>query len=189
MPCFFVNKYGNRFECEDNTYALTSRELWREITKTNHACYTICGPNDTLTKEALDAMVEAGTAFTAETMEELAAQIDVDPVNLQATLDRWNKDMTEGGVDTMFDRMTGLAPVEGPYYAFEEGFMNLGAIGGMKINLNCEVQHVNGTSIPGLYAAGMASAGWVGPFYPGSGTALLGSIHFGRKAGKIVAGL
>jgi fumarate reductase flavoprotein subunit len=122
-------------------------------------------------------------------MEELAAQIDVDPANLQATLDRWNKDMTEGGVDTMFGRMTGLAPVEGPYYAFQEGFMNLGAIGGMKINLNCEVQHVNGTSITGLYAAGMASAGWVGPFYPGSGTALLGSIHFGRKAGKIVAGL
>lgn len=189
IPGFFVNKFGNRFQCEDCTYAHTARELWREITKTAHACYTICGPNDTLTKEALDAMVEAGTAFTAETMEELAAQIDVDPVNLQATLDRWNKDMTEGGVDTMFDRMTGLAPVEGPYYAFEEGFMNLGAIGGMKINLNCEVQHVNGTSIPGLYAAGMASAGWVGPFYPGSGTALLGSIHFGRKAGKIVAGL
>lgn len=187
MPCFFVNKYGNRFECEDNTYALTSRELWREITKTNHACYTICGPNEIMTKEALDAMVEAGTACTAETMEELAAQIDVDGANLQATLDRWNKDMAESGKDTLFDRFTGLEEITGPYYAFQEGFMNLGAIGGLKININCEVQHVDGTSIPGLYAVGMASAGWVGPFYPGSGTALLGSIHFGRKAGKLVA--
>ena len=189
MPCFFVNKFGNRFECEDMTYALTSRELWREITKTNHACYTICGVNETMTKEALDGMVEAGTACTAETIEELAAQIDVDAANLQATLDRWNKDMEESGTDTMFGRATGLEKIEGPYYAFQEGFMNLGAIGGLKINLNCEVQHVDGTSIPGLYAAGMASAGWVGPFYPGSGTALLGSIHFGRKAGKLVAEL
>ena len=189
MPCFFVNKYGNRFECEDNTYALTSRELWREITKTNHACYTICGPNDIMTKEALDAMVEAGTACTADTIEDLAAQIDVDAANLKLTLERWNKDMEETGTDPLFDRATGLAPINGPYYAFVEGFMNLGAIGGMKINLNCEVQSVTGESIPGLYAAGMASAGWVGPFYPGSGTALLGSIHFGRKAGRIVAAL
>ena len=189
MPCFFVNKYGIRFQCEDCTYAHTARELWREITRTNHACYTICGPNDVLNKEALDAMVEAGTAFTGETLADLAAQIDVDAENLQATLDRWNKDITEKGADTLFDRASGLAPIEGPFYAFEEGFLNLGAIGGLKINVNCEVQDVYGESIPGLYAAGMASAGWVGPYYPGSGTALLGSIHFGRKAGKVVAAL
>ena len=52
-----------------------------------------------------------------------------------------------------------------------------------------QVLDVNNNPIPGLYAAGMASAGWVGPFYPGSGTALLGAIHFGRKAGKVVAAL
>ena len=189
MPCFFVNKYGNRFMCEDTTYALTSRELWREITKTGHACYTVCGPNDTMNQETLDGMVEAGTAFTAETIADLAAQIDVDAENLQATLDRWNAGIESTGTDTLFDRATGLAKIEGPYYAFEEGFMNLGAIGGVKINLNCEVQKVDGTSIPGLYAVGMASAGWVGPYYPGSGTALLGCIHFGRKAGQIVAAL
>ena len=67
--------------------------------------------------------------------------------------------------------------------------MNLGSIGGVLINLDCQVLDVNNNPIPGLYAAGMASAGWVGPFYPGSGTALLGAIHFGRKAGKVVAAL
>ena len=68
MPCFFVNKYGRRFACEDTTYALTSRELWREMTKTNHACYTICGPNAVMTKEKLDEMVASGKAFTGATM-------------------------------------------------------------------------------------------------------------------------
>ena len=189
MPCFFVNKYGRRFACEDTTYALTSRELWREMTRTNHACYTICGPNAVMTKEKLDEMVASGKAFTGATMQELAAQIDVDGENLQATLDQWNKDITESGKDRQFDRATGLEVIEGPYYAFEEGFMNLGSIGGLKITLNCEVVNTQGEVIPGLYAAGMASAGWVGPFYPGSGTALLGAIHWGRKAGKVVGAL
>lgn len=189
MPCFFVNKYGRRFECEDSTYALTSRELWREMTRTNHACYTICGPNETMTKEKLDEMVASGKAFTGATLAELAAQIDVDADNLQATMDHWNKDITETGTDRQFKRATGLAVIEGPYYAFEEGFMNLGSIGGLKITLNCEVLDNQDQVIPGLYAAGMASAGWLGPFYPGSGTALLGAIHFGRKAGTVVAAL
>ncbi len=187
IPGFFVNKYGRRFMCEDTTYALTSRELWREMVKTNHACYTVCGPNERFTQETLDGMVEAGTAFKGATMAELAAQIDVNAANLERTLQQWNNDITESGADLQFDRATGLAVIEGPYYAFEEGFMNLGAIGGVLINLDCEVIDVNGNAIPGLYAAGMASAGWLGSYYPGSGTALLGAIHWGRKAGKVVA--
>lgn len=187
IPGFFVNKMGRRFTCEDCTYALTSRELWREITRTNHACYTICGA-ESMAADRLEGMVASGAAFKANTIAELAAQIDVNAANLQRTLDQWNEDAANG-VDTQFERMTGLAALKAPYYAFQEGFLNLGSIGGMKINLNCEVQNVNGKSIPGLYAAGMASAGWVGPFYPGSGTALLGSIHFGLKAGEIVAKL
>ena len=55
------------------------------------------------------------------------------------------------------------------------------------IDLDCEVLNGKGEAIEGLYAAGMASAGWLGSFYPGSGTALLGAIHWGRKAGKVVA--
>lgn len=187
IPCVFVNKFGRRFMCEDTTYALTSRELWREMVKTNHACYTVCGVNERLTQEALDGMVEAKTAFKGETIAELAAQIDVDAENLERTLQQWNSDIAENGKDRQFDRATGLEVIEGPYYAFEEGFMNLGSIGGVLINLDCEVIDVNGNAIPGLYAAGMASAGWLGSFYPGSGTALLGAIHWGRKAGKVVA--
>lgn len=187
MPCFFVNKFGRRFMCEDTTYALTSRELWREMVKTNHACYTVCGPNERMDQATLDGMVEAGTAFKGATMAELAAQIDVDADNLQMTLDQWNRDITESGKDKQFDRATGLNPIEGPFYAFEEGFMNLGSIGGVLIDLDCEVLNGKGEAIEGLYAAGMASAGWLGSFYPGSGTALLGAIHWGRKAGKVVA--
>lgn len=184
IPGFFVNKFGRRFCCEDNTYAFTSRELWREMNKFGK-CYTVCGSNTRLTVED---MVAAGTAFKGETIEELAEKIGVNAANLKTTLDQWNADMATGA-DTQFGRMSGLEAIQAPYYAFEEGFMNLGSIGGVLINLDCQVLDVNNNPIPGLYAAGMASAGWLGPFYPGSGTALLGAIHFGRKSGKVVAAL
>lgn len=93
------------------------------------------------------------------------------------------------GTDTQYGRKSGLEAIQAPYYAFEEGFMNLGSIGGVLINLDCQILDVNNNPILGLYAAGMASNGWLGPFYPGSGTALLGAIHFGRKSGKVVAAL
>ena len=46
---------------------------------------------------------------------------------------------------------------------------------------------MNGNVIPHLYAAGLNAGGWVGPYYPGSGTAVMGTVHWGRKAGKAAA--
>jgi ribulose 1,5-bisphosphate synthetase/thiazole synthase len=50
-----------------------------------------------------------------------------------------------------------------------------------------QVLDTKGVIIPRLYAAGMAAGRWIGPYYPGSGTAIAGVIHWGRKAGKTVA--
>ena len=38
--------------------------------------------------------------------------------------------------------------------------------------------------IDGLYAAGLNAGGWIGGYYPGSGTAIVGIVHQGRKAGQ-----
>ena len=57
----------------------------------------------------------------------------------------------------------------------------------LKITTDCEVVDVNGKVIEGLYAAGLNAGGWVGPYYPGSGTAVIGTCHFGRKAGAAAA--
>ena len=55
------------------------------------------------------------------------------------------------------------------------------------INVNTEVIDVNGNVIPHLYAAGLNAGGWIGPYYPGSGTAVIGTAHWGRKAGAKAA--
>ena len=194
-PTVWVDCYGHRFVCEDCTYAYAARAYYQRTVQTGHDCYVIIGgaslPIPTavgeMTKDSLDAEVAAGTAFRGETLEELAEQIGVDAENLKATIDAWNADVATG-VDGQFGRKTGLAPIEAPFYAATEGGVyNMGAIGGLAINVKAQVLDTAGNPIPRLYAAGMASAGWMGPYYPGSGTALLGGQHWGWRAGMNAA--
>ncbi len=65
--------------------------------------------------------------------------------------------------------------------------VNLGSCGGLKINTKCQVIDVNGQVIPHLYAGGMAAGGFTGPYYPGSGTAVLVTVVLGRIAGENAA--
>ena len=55
------------------------------------------------------------------------------------------------------------------------------------INTDSQVINSFGQPIKGLYAAGLNAGGWVTGYYPGTGTAIAGIIHQGRKAGKHLA--
>lgn len=100
----------------------------------------------------------------ADTLEELAALIDVDPVTLRATVDRWNE-LATMGVDEDFGRTIDLTPLgEGPYYAVKTGVAAMITYAGVLNNEKAEVVKVNGDTIPGLYVAGeaAANANWAG---------------------------
>ena len=119
---------------------------------------------------------------------ELAQKIKVPAVNLRNTLANWNGNITRYGKDREYRRNTQLVNInKAPYYAYKTLSGNLGAIGGLKIDVNAQVIDVSGNPIPHLFAAGMASGGWIGQYYPGSGTAISGVIHWGRKAGASAA--
>ena len=45
----------------------------------------------------------------------------------------------------------------------------------------------SGEPIAHLFAAGTNSGGWLGPYYPGSGTCLQGTLNWGRIAGASAA--
>ena len=128
----------------------------------------------------------SGALYYGETIEELAAAIGVPAVNLKAQLEMWNA-YAAAGEDAQFGRKTGLMEITGPFYAYKNVAYNLGSLGGLKINLDAQVIDVNGNVIPGLYAAGLNAGGWIGPYYPGSGTAIIGTVHWGRKAGAAAA--
>ncbi len=201
FPEFIVNKAGARFVCEDATYAFHYRAIFQQEMATGSPTYMIFGSNGgsvdakvnstdgtsyAWAGDALQAAVDSGELVKADTMEELAAKIGVDPRGLSRTFAAWQED-TENGNPDPFGRIEGLAPLTAPFYAYRNTPFNLGALGGLKINRKCEVLTVEGEVIPGLYAAGLNAGGWVGPYYPGSGTAVMGTCYFGRVAGAAAA--
>ncbi|NCC69289.1 MAG: FAD-binding protein, partial [Clostridia bacterium] len=191
FPSFIVNKAGQRFVCEDATYAFHYRAIFQQEKMFNSPTYMIFGASSLIegapwTSESVAADIAAGTVVTADTIEGLAELIGVDVGGLSSTLEGWNAAAAEG-VDTRFGRITGIAEISGPFYAYRNVSYNLGALGGLRINTDAQVLNANGEPITGLYAGGLNAGGWIGPYYPGSGTAIMGTIHWGRKAGANVA--
>ena len=203
FPEFIVNKAGQRFVCEDATYAYHYRAIFQQERATGAPTWMIFGAGGGAVdqkianttegtsyawgdEETLQAAVDSGELQTADTIEELAEKIGVNPQNLARTLAAWNEDVAAGNPDP-YGRVEGLAPIEAPFYAYHNTPFNLGALGGLKITRKCEVVNVEGNVIPGLYAAGLNAGGWVGPYYPGSGTAIIGTCYFGRTAGQAAA--
>lgn len=194
FPSFIVNQNGRRFVCEDATYAYHYRAIFQQEQQLGGPTYMIFGqssltaPGSAWTEESVTKDVADGVVFKADTIEGLADLIKINSQNLAATLSTWNSDMANKK-DNQFDRETGLEPIEGPFYAYKNIAGNLGALGGLKINVDTQVLKPNGEAIPRLYAAGLNAGGWIGPYYPGSGTAIIGTVHWGRKAGANAAKL
>lgn len=198
FPSFIVNQNGFRFVCEDATYAYHYRAIFQQSVALDGATYMIFGKSSITTsvavasgyaswsEESANAEVESGALYYGETIEELAEKIGVPAANLKAQLEMWNA-YAKAGEDGQFGRLTGLEEITGPFYAYKNVAFNLGALGGLKINTNTEVIDVNGNVIPHLYAAGLNAGGWIGPYYPGSGTAVMGTVHWGRRAGAVAA--
>ncbi len=201
FPEFIVNNAGVRFVCEDATYAYHYRAIFQQEMATGAPTYMIFGANGGSLPEdvpntsgstyawqgdALQAAVESGELVTADTIEELAEKIGVNAINLKRTMDAWNEDTAAGNPDA-FGRIEGLEPIEAPFYAYRNMPYNLGALGGLKIDRQCRVLTNEDSVIPGLFAAGLNAGGWVGPYYPGSGTAIMGTCYLGRTAGKAAA--
>lgn len=131
----------------------------------------------------IDAMtmqrVKDDPYISADTLEELAAKIDVDAAGLKATVERWNE-LVEKGVDEDFGRTKNLLPLKTPpYYAVKTAPGSMGNYGGLLRNGNSEVLRVDGSPIPGLYVAGGTAAvacenGWT----------MSHAFTFGRLAGR-----
>ena len=73
-----------------------------------------------------------------------------------------------------------------PYYAIKCGVDYLDTIGGIKINERMEVLDTQGKAIPGLFAAGIDTGGWVEDTYcmRTTGTTFAFAINSGRIAAE-----
>ena len=139
----------------------------------------------------------------ASTIRELAGEIGVDADTLEATVTRWNEHVAAGedpdfhrGTVRFESHMSGSFPkperilgaIEtGPFYAMPLYDGTLGTNGGPRIDADARVLRHDGTPIPGLYAAGNASASVFGPAYPGGGATIGPALTFGYLAGRHAA--
>lgn len=112
-------------------------------------------------EEVMAAAEEAGIVVKADTIEELAEKLGMDPATLTATVETYNG-YCETGVDEQFGKPAEfLDPIgEGPYYCVVMASYCYGSCGGLNINSNMQVLAEDGeTVINGLYAVGTDSMG------------------------------
>jgi 3-oxosteroid 1-dehydrogenase len=146
----------------------------------------------------LPKALKDGYFTKADTLEDLAAQLDIDAAGLKATVEKFNeyartgKDPDFKRGETIFDRYYGdenvepnpcLAPIDTPpFYALEAYPGELGTKGGLKTDAQARVLTDGGELIPGLYAIGNCSASVMGRTYPGAGSTIGPATTFGYIA-------
>lgn len=129
------------------------------------------------------------STVSADSIEELAKLIDVDPATLKATVDRYNE-LCEKGVDEDFGKPADkMYPITGEkYYAIKLNPAVTVTFGGIVTDIESRVLDTNNNPIKGLYAAGeTAFEGLFGTEYPGCGVAISAGSYYGRVAGENAA--
>ncbi|MEZ5355240.1 MAG: FAD-dependent oxidoreductase [Bryobacteraceae bacterium] len=151
-------------------------------------------------QDRLDALFEAPDfILRADSIEQLAARVDLPKDALQATIERYNA-MVGAGDDTDFHRFGPKVKVRGslaaplrkiaepPFYAAPMFILIRKSMGGIQVDLATRVLGHDGKPIPGLLAAGEATGfGGLNGKNGMEGTFLGPCILMGRIAAQTVA--
>ncbi len=133
--------------------------------------------------------IAKGYVFMADSIEELAAKIAVNPARLKETIEEYNR-MCDQREDILFGKNPKyLQPVRQPkFYAMKCLPHILGTLGGIKINQRTEVLNKELEVIPGLYAVGNDAGGMYGDSYDVvmAGGTFGFAVNSGRIAGENV---
>lgn len=130
----------------------------------------------------------------ADTIEELAGSMGIDPNRLRATIDDFNAGTRNGHFDPAENdglSTVGVEPPKSnwalpidtpPYQAYKVTCGITFTYGGVKADVHGRVMNARGEAIGGLFAAGEMIGGLFYHNYPG-GTGLTSGAVFGRRAG------
>ncbi len=213
MPFLAVDHYGNRFVNENVEMSLLNNYLrgpekagqYSQIFDSNYMTQGahwpgVLVPPEGLRKYMPDENVSRNGVYEAfinthqaDTVEQLAEKIEVDPATLVATVKRYNE-LAASGKDTDFGKPADqLFPVDTPPYYGIHRTLRISAIcSGLLVNENHQCLDAEGNPIKGLYAVGNLGGGFYGGVdYPLTvyGLSLGRCYTFGYLAGKHVANL
>jgi 3-oxo-5alpha-steroid 4-dehydrogenase len=181
-----VNKLGERFVTEDSYHSRTSGFV---MDQPDSAAFLIVDEAHMERPEfPLIKFIDGW-----ETVEEMEAALAIPEGNLVATLKRYNEYAARGEDPDFHKQPEFLAPQDkGPWGAFD---LSLGhamysgfTVGGLAVTVDGQVLHEDGSTVPGLYAAGACASNIAqdGKGYA-SGTQLGEGSFFGRRAGEHAA--
>ena len=173
-----INASGQRFLNED-AYAgqIGQQALYRQ----NGRCWHLLDADSYVVNEAF---MEA--KFVEETWEELEAALELPEGSLVSTMELYNRH-AERGEDPVFHKRSSLVrPLNKPPFGaldvtVEGSIYAAFTLGGLHTLPSGEVLRSDGSSIPGLYAAGRTTSG-VSAFGYVSGASLADGMIFGRIA-------
>jgi fumarate reductase flavoprotein subunit len=208
QPYLWVNQQGKRFM--DEALVIDHYTSGGVIARQKGKCATVIFDEDTkrhMEEEGLDyiyaifpaktltdlegdmrTVMAAGNkhVFIAETLEDLARQMGVDPAVLANTVNEYNTSCAKGHDDQYAKDPKYLRPVKkGKFYGARAYNTAYETIGGIKVNGKTEAMTKELDVIPGLYAAGdiIAAELFGDPPIIGGGT-----LGFALSSGRI-AGL
>ena len=193
-----VNKEGRRFLDEGADY--------RNYTYAKYGKVVLAQP-DAFAYQVFDAdlrpMVRKEdyempgvSVHEADTLEELAAKLDVDAEQFLTTVKEFNEAIDESveyDPNVLDGRASKVEPPKsnwataidrGPFYAYPVTCGITFTFGGVKTDTHGRVLNESGEHIEGLYAAGEMLGGLFSTNYPG-GAGLAAGMTFGRRAGQI----
>jgi 3-oxosteroid 1-dehydrogenase len=213
--CILVNSAGQRFVNESTPYVDAVHAMYEANTPENPHIpawlifdqryrdrYVFAGrpPGKPLPRR----WYAAGAVVRADGLGELAREAGLEADGLVKTATRFNefaaagRDEEFGRGESAYDRYYGdprcrpnpnLAPLtRPPFYAVKIVPGDLGTKGGLRTDERARVLREDGTPIPGLYAAGNASASVMGHSYAGAGATIGPAMTFGYIAALDLAG-
>ena len=213
MPFLAVNREGKRFVNETVEMSLLNNYL-RSAKDAGHYCQVFDAdymtqaagwPGKLVPPEGLknympeDPSPKVGVfpsqvnTYVADTLEELARKLQIDPANFVATVKRYNE-LVATGQDSDFGKPANrLVPVaKAPFYGIHRRVRISTICSGMLVDMNHQALDAEGKPIKGLYLIGNLGAGFYGGVdYPLTvfGLSLGRCYTFGYLAGRHVARL
>ena len=140
-------------------------------------------------KDSLAKAVEDGFVVKADTLEELAELLYLDPEVVKAEIEEYNAGVA-AGQDKFGRAVDTMRALEAPYYA-STGTNGISGTdcNGIKVDSDGRVLDRDGNPIKGVYGGGndMYASNWAGTSYIASGTGAGGTYAFSVITGRNAA--
>jgi 3-oxosteroid 1-dehydrogenase len=206
----YIDSAGRRFCNESNSYVEVGKAMYANkavpcwmVFDDGYVRRYVAGANPLKRRLPLE-LIASGAVKRADTIGDLARQIEIPADALARTIQRFNN-FAAKGLDPDFGRgqsayndclgdpgyrpNAAIGPLErAPFYATKVCPADVGTCGGVITNEHAQVLDENDRVIDGLYATGNTTATVMGRTYPGAGASIASSMVFGYVAARHAAG-